>query len=55
MNLRRKNDCQNFYFTIQCYHGHFIYKGQADPYNLEPLSMSDNIDSAEYGIAYLCL
>jgi hypothetical protein len=42
-------------FTIQCCHGHFIYPGQDDSHNLDPLPITDAIDSVEYRIAYICL
>ena len=42
-------------FTLQSCFGHFIYKDQNDPYNLEPLPISDTITRVEYRIAYLCL
>ncbi len=42
-------------FTIQCCYGHFVYTGQTDPHNLEPLPINHTIDSVEYRIAYVCL
>ena len=42
-------------FTLQSCFGHFIYKDQNDPHNLEPLPISDTITRVEYKIAYLCL
>ena len=42
-------------FTLQCCYGHFIYNHQQDPYNIEPLPVSDNIDRVKYKIAYLCI
>jgi hypothetical protein len=42
-------------FTLQCCYGHFIYEGQNDPYNLEPLPVTDAITRVEYRIAYICL
>jgi hypothetical protein len=42
-------------FTLQSCYGHFLYNGQTDAYNLEPLPMTDTIASVEYRIAYLCL
>ena len=38
-------------FTLQSCYGHFVYSGQADPYNLEPLPVTDKIDKIEYRIA----
>lgn len=42
-------------FTMQSCYGHFIYNHQKDPYNCEPLPISDIIDRLEYRIAYICL
>lgn len=42
-------------FTIQSCYGHFIYKGQKNPNNTEPLPISKNIETVEYRIAYLAL
>jgi hypothetical protein len=40
-------------FTLQCCHGHFVHDRQKDPYNLEPLPITDTIKSVEYRIAYI--
>jgi hypothetical protein len=40
-------------FTLQCCYGHFIYDGQSDIYNLEPLPLKDSISRVEYRIAYV--
>jgi len=40
-------------YTLQCCYGHFVYKGQDDPHNLEPLPVTDAIDKVEYRIAYI--
>ena len=42
-------------FTLQSCYGHFIYNNQKDPYNLEPLPITDTVASVEYKIAYICL
>ena len=44
-------------FTLQSCYGHFIHKGQENPKNVEPLSLSDfdKTSSIEYRIAYLAL
>ncbi len=42
-------------FTLQSCYGHFIYNGQNDPNNLEPLPTTDKIDKVEYRIAYIAL
>ncbi|MEW5717292.1 MAG: hypothetical protein AB1817_01570 [Chloroflexota bacterium] len=40
-------------FTLQCCYGHFVYSGQSDPHNLEPLPTTDTIARVEYRIAYV--
>ena len=42
-------------FTLQSCYGHFIYNNQKDPYNLDPLPITDTIATVEYRIAYICL
>ena len=44
-------------FTLQSCYGHFIHKGQENPKNVEPLSLSDfdKSSSIEYRIAYIAL
>jgi hypothetical protein len=42
-----------FCFTLQCCYGHFVYDGQWDPHNLDPLPASEKISRVEYRIAYL--
>ena len=42
-------------FILQCCYGHFIYNGQNDSHNLEPLPITDTIARVEYRIAYICL
>ena len=42
-------------FTMQCCYGHFVYPGQNDAQNIEPLPITDSLDSVEYRIAYICL
>ena len=42
-------------FTLQCCYGHFIYSGQNDLHNLEPLPLTDTIPRVEYSIAYIAL
>ena len=44
-----------FCFTLQSCHGHFVYKGQVDPYNLAPLPLSGSVGKVEYRIAYVAL
>jgi hypothetical protein len=40
-------------FTLQCCYGHFIYEGQDDIHNLEPLPVTDTISQVTYRIAYV--
>jgi len=40
-------------FTMQCCYGHFLYNGQQDPYNLEPLPVTNDLAKVEYRIAYI--
>ncbi len=42
-------------FTLQSCYGHFLYPGQKDPHNLEPLPLTHTIVRVKYRIAYLCL
>ena len=41
-------------FTLQSCYGHFVYDGQNDTHNLEPLPVTDTIGGVEYRIAYVC-
>ena len=41
-------------FTMQSCYGHFIYDGQNDSHNLEPLPITDTIARVKYRIAYIC-
>ena len=43
----------SYCFTLQSCYGHFIYNGQNDPHNLEPLPNTDTIARVEYRIAYI--
>ena len=45
----------HYCFTVQSCYGHFIYNGQNDSYNLEPLPATDAVARVEYRIAYICL
>lgn len=42
-------------FTLQCCYGHFIYGGQDDAHDLEPLPLTNTIARVEYRIAYIAL
>jgi hypothetical protein len=45
----------SYCFTQQICYGHFLYAGQTDPHNLDPLPHNSDIDEVEYRIAYLAL
>ena len=40
-------------FTLQSCYGHFLYNGRKDPNNLDPLPVTNTIDTVEYRIAYI--
>ncbi len=40
-------------FTLQSCYGHFVYSGQKDSHNFEPLPVTDTITKVEYRIAYI--
>jgi len=40
-------------FTLQSCYGHFVYNGQSNPHNLEPLPIKATIARVEYRIAYI--
>lgn len=40
-------------FTLQSCYGHFVYNGQKDSQNFEPLLVKDTIAKVEYRIAYI--
>jgi len=42
-------------FTLQCCFGHFLYTGQKNRHNLEPLPGSGRLTNIEYRIAYVAL
>jgi len=44
-----------FCFTLQSCYGHFVYKNQKNPKNVEPLPDSDYISNVVYRIAYVAL
>ena len=43
----------DYCFTLQCCYGHFLYEGQNDEHNLEPLPIANNILNIDYRIAYI--
>jgi hypothetical protein len=40
-------------FTLQSCYGHFVYRGQKDSHNLEPLPVTNIIGKVAYRIAYI--
>ena len=42
-----------FCFTLQSCYGHFLYGGQANPRNLDPLPVTKTMARVEYRIAYI--
>ena len=42
-------------FTLQSCYGHFVYNGQKDNHNLDPLPAKDTIAKVEYRIAYIAI
>ncbi len=42
-------------FILQSCYGHFVYNGQNDSYNLEPLPVADTAVKVEYRIAYITI
>ena len=40
-------------FTLQCCYGHFVFNGQKDLHNLDPLPIKDHPARVEYRIAYI--
>ncbi len=42
-------------FTLQSCCGHFLYRGQDNPHNLDPVPITDTITKVEYRIAYIAL
>ena len=50
-DLRRVPFC----FTIQSCFGHFLYSGQTDLNDVEPLPSTSTIQSVEYRIAYIAI
>ena len=45
----------SYCFTLQCCFGHFLYVGQENPHNLEPLPVLDSFTTIEYRIAYVAI
>ena len=53
LELIRAFNQRPYCFTLQSCYGHFVYCGQNDPQNLEPLPRTGTIARVEYRIAYL--
>ena len=51
IDLNQMNSC----FTLQICYGHFVYKGQPDSHNLDPLPSDPILGDIDYRIAYLAL
>ncbi|MGD2149558.1 MAG: hypothetical protein PVJ20_03695 [Desulfobacterales bacterium] len=45
----------DYCFTLQSCYGHFLHNNQKNPYNIEPLPVSNSISNVEYKIAYIAL
>ena len=45
----------DYCFTLQSCYGHFLYNRQKNPYNIDPLPISNRISTVEYKIAYIAL
>ncbi len=45
----------SYCFTLQSCYGHFLYAGQKDAHNVDPLPAGENIAVVEYRIAYIAL
>ena len=45
----------DYCFTLQSCYGHFLHNSQKNPYNIEPLPVSNRISNVEYKIAYIAL
>ena len=45
----------DYCFTLQSCYGHFLHNSQKNPYNIEPLPVSNSISNVEYKIAYIAL
>lgn len=53
VNLIKNFNNLPYCFTLQSCYGHFVYKGQKNIRNLEPLPATDTITKVEYRIAYI--
>jgi len=53
VKLIKKWNAYPFCYTLQCCCGHFLYPGQMDAANLEPIPKTDTINQIDYRIAYV--
>ena len=53
INIIKEFNKLSFCFTLQGCYGHFVYNGQKDILNFEPLPSKDTISIVEYRIAYI--
>lgn len=53
-HIKRFNNLP-YCFTLQSCYGHFVYEGQKNPNNLEPLPSFDTNEKVIYRIAYVAL
>jgi hypothetical protein len=45
----------DYCFTLQSCYGHFLCNSQNNPYNVDPLPVSNSIPNVDYKIAYIAL
>ena len=45
----------DYCFTLQSCCGHFLHNSRKNPYNIEPLPVSNSISNVDYKIAYIAL
>ena len=55
MDLVRGFSMLQYCFTLQSCYGHFLYPGNRDAVNLEPLPLAGGIEGIDYRIAYLAI
>ncbi len=55
IDLIKKINMLSYCFTQQSCYGHFIFDGQQDAYNIEPLPVTTDVGKVKYKIAYIAL
>ena len=55
IRLIKKLNTFPFCYTLQCCYGHFLYPGQTDIENLDPIPQMDHTTQIDYRIAYVAL